>query len=173
MFDEKRFNEIYDSNARKVFRYCLARLSGERTAAEEATSDTFMTLYRKWDTLDLDDNIGAWLIRSAEWCIKHQKEKYGKYYGRVVPIDDEAERTLNDPTGDVGGGLAAKELAERIEKALPPNYAVLFRMRYVEGMSIANAARKLGEPYANVRMRCTRLERALDEIRAKIRRGEF
>ena len=156
-----------------MFRYCFARLSGDRAAAEEATSDTFMTLFRKWDALDLDGNIAAWLIRSAEWCIKHQKEKYGGYYGRIVPIDDEAERTLHDPTADVGGELAAAELVFRIENALPPNYARLFHLRYVEGLTIADAARRLGENYAAVRLRCSRLERSLDLIREKIRRGEF
>ena len=173
MFDEKHFNEIYESNAKAVFRYCLVRLSGDRAAAEEATSDTFMTLFRKWDQLDLDDNISAWLIRSAEWCIKHQKHKYGNYYGKVVPIDDSAERNLHDPLSDVEGALEAQELAERIEKALPSNYAMLFRLRYIEGLTIADTARRLNEPYANVRLRCARLERSLDVIREKIKCGKF
>lgn len=173
MFDEKRFNEIYDANAKAVFRYCLARLSGDRAAAEEATSDVFMTLFRKWDQLDPDGNIAAWLIRSAEWCIRHQKEKYGRYYGKVSPIDDEAERTLHDPLATVGDELEAAELAKRIEKSLPPNHAKLFHLRYVDGLSVADAARALGENYAAVRMRCARLERSLDAIRGKIKRGEF
>ena len=110
MFDEESFNEIYRQYAARLRRYCLVRLSNDEVAAEEAASDVFVALYKRWDELDRDGNIGIWLIRCADLCIKRQKHKYGKYYARIEPIDDETLCAIHDPTSTADGEIAAKDL---------------------------------------------------------------
>lgn len=173
MFDESRFNEIYDKYAPAVIRYCLARLSNDRVMAEEAASDVFMVLFRKWDEVNVDGNIGAWLIRSADYCIKHQWEKYGRYYGRIDVLEDEELCRIHDPTSSADSELAAKDVLERVERALPEKYVELFRLRNIEGLTMAEAARRLGANYTTTKFRYKRLDAILDRIEEKIRSGEL
>ena len=173
MFDEERFNQIYRKYAAGVRRYCLIRLSNDESAAEEAASDVFVALYQRWDELDKDDNIGLWLIRSADLCIKRQRQKFGKYYGRIEPVNDETLCRLHDPTQSAEGELAAKELLSRIEKTLPEKYRELFRLRNIEGLSMIDAARRLGKNYATTKYQYRRLDALLEKIKRKIENDEF
>ena len=171
LFDEKRFNEIYDRYAAAVVRYCLSQLSNDRAAAEEAASDTFLALHRKWDEVDLDKNVGAWLIKSADWCIKHQWAKYGRWYGRVEPLGEE-HMGISSP-GSPESEIIARETLERVERALPEKYAELFRLRNIEGLTMAEAARRLGENYVTTRFRYKKLDELLEELSDRIKRGKF
>lgn len=173
MFDESRFNEIYEKYSHRVIRYCLARLSNDRVMAEEAASDVFMVLFRKWDETDVDGNIGAWLIRSADYCIMHQREKYGRYYGRIEALEDEELCRIHDPTASADSALAAKDALERVERALPDKYVELFRLRNIEGLTMAQVARRLGANYTTIKFRYKRLDAILDRIEEKIRSGEL
>lgn len=173
MFDEESFNEIYRQYAARLRRYCLVRLSNDEVAAEEAASDVFVALYKRWDELDRDGNIGIWLIRCADLCIKRQKHKYGKYYARIEPIDDETLCAIHDPTSTADGEIAAKDLLERVEKALPEKYAELFRLRNIDGLSMIEAARRLGRNYATTKSQYRKLDALLDEIGKKLQKGEL
>ena len=173
MFDEESFNRIYDKYAAGVRRYCLIRLSNDTTAAEEAASDVFVILYRKWDELDRGEGLGLWLIRCADRCIMQQKQKFGRYYGKIEPAAGDALDRMHDPTAAADGELAAKELTERIERALPEKYVKLFRWRYLEGIPITEVAGRLGRNYATVKSQYQKLDRLLYEIEKKIEKDGF
>lgn len=72
MFDIHEFEKIAVKYRKPLFKYCYYRLHNDTTLAEETVNDIFLVLYRKWDELDLNGNIRAYLYRVADNCIKHK-----------------------------------------------------------------------------------------------------
>ena len=63
--DGEAFGRIYDLYAPPVHRYLLHRL-GDRTLAEDLTSETFVRALRRIDSLTFQGrDVGAWLVTIA------------------------------------------------------------------------------------------------------------
>ena len=66
MFDVSRFEKLYREYYAPIFEYCLTKLSFDRDAAAEAADNVFVTVYRKWDRLEIGGNVKYWLYRAAD-----------------------------------------------------------------------------------------------------------
>jgi RNA polymerase sigma-70 factor (ECF subfamily) len=60
------FESLYERHADRVFGFLL-KLTGNRTAAEDALQETFLRVYKSLDRFDPKRNLPAWLLQIARY----------------------------------------------------------------------------------------------------------
>ena len=78
-----------------ILRYCQARLSFDRFAAEECTQDVFLVLYKKMNRIDLDKNIVGWLYAVADRVVRNYLKKNKE---RIEAETEDMDSLINTPT---------------------------------------------------------------------------
>ena len=62
---EKRFTEIYNAHASKVFRLCMGYASGNEDLAKEWQQETFIKVWQHRKSFKGKSSIGTWIYRIA------------------------------------------------------------------------------------------------------------
>ncbi|HLC69484.1 MAG TPA: sigma factor, partial [Patescibacteria group bacterium] len=63
--DKKRFQQFYEANFDKVFRFVLFRVKGNREKAEDLVSEIFMKALEHFEDYDETRGKSAWLMMIA------------------------------------------------------------------------------------------------------------
>lgn len=131
--DPSRFGELYEQHFDRIFAYVMKRVR-ERAAAQDLTADVFhsaLTNLRKFEWRGVP--FAAWLYRIASNAVADHWRQ------RVPPEEAWADRGA--------AGFAAVEhratLARMLAKLSDGDRRVLV-MRFFEGLSIRETARRLG-----------------------------
>lgn len=167
LFEERQFEELVRQYSKELYRYCYSRLGSDKDLTDEAVNDVFLALYKKWDRLERGEKLRAWLYRTADYCIRHQRSQKQRYYQRHCSLE---ESYMEDPSAfyrwepqeDTEQELAA------LEQALPPMDRELFRLRFLEKLSLQELSQRAGIPYSTLRLRLLSLEAT---VRKMIRDG--
>ena len=164
MFDQEKYNSIVKDNYTRIYRYCLSRLSYIKQDAEEATEDAMITLFLKWDALDVEDNIAAWLFRAADNHIKRIIKKRTS----EKPLDELGE---NNNTGgnqeeseeirDLIEDITYKQKLDDILNCLPSDLRELFALRFIERLSLQEIEKKTGIPLSTAWLRIEKIKKIL------------
>ncbi len=164
------FDEIYLKHFPTIVAYCYSRNGLNRYFAEEATSKAFDVLYRKWDTLQLHDEIPlkAYLFRTAEYTMKEvareQPPDYepldNEWYQEMMEQEQRENGAVYDPAEEAEKFLG---YANKIEKKLKKNAKVLFHYVVVEKLSADEIAKRMNLTENAVRIRWWRLRQKLME----------
>ena len=96
MVDNNEYMRIVKKYRKPLFKYCYYRLMENKTLTEETIDDIIHILYQKWDTLDLNGNIRAYLYRVADNCIKHNLENYNRYYQHNESLEEAIDNNRFD-----------------------------------------------------------------------------
>ena len=162
MIDLKKYEDIVREYTPPLYKYCYCKLSFNKALTDETVNDVMRILFEKWDTLDLDDNIRAWLYRVADNCIKHNLSQYNCYYSHVDSLE---ERIENKKLDDLeycdeyfNNDEVEEEYIDKIIHSLPGEYKEIFKLRYLEKKTIAETASIVGIPYASVHLRLAKIE---------------
>jgi len=75
----------------------LTLMSGDREAAEEATQQAFVELWRHWDTVQGYDHPQAWLMRSAVCRLRNERRRVGRLLRNLVRMGPSRD-SLEAPT---------------------------------------------------------------------------
>src|SRR5207237_918497 len=151
--DERAFEQMVDRYHARVYSLSYGVLRNAEDA-EEATQDTFLTLYRKIGTFDESKKFFSWFYRVA------LNQAYSRARRRrptaAVPIEDYLPRfssdghiaspELPDWSAWIEDGPIARELAGRAGEFiadLPPAYRDVIWMYDVEEMSTSDIAETL------------------------------
>jgi RNA polymerase sigma-70 factor (ECF subfamily) len=151
--EDQAFREMVDRYHARVYSLSYGVLRNAEDA-EEATQDTFLTLYRKIDTFDESKKFFSWFYRVA------LNAAYSRARRRrpvpTVSLEDYLPRFRDDGhpvRGDLSARVLgiedeaiARELAERAEEfiaELPPAYRDVIWMVDVEEMKPADVAETL------------------------------
>lgn len=159
--DPAAFDEIYDAHRAGVYAF-LARMSGDRTLAEDLLQETFIRLARKSDSLDTDDAIRPWLFTVARnLFVSHRR-------WNMLDLTRLAElATAPSPNTPTPFDLStASETERRLERAiidLPPKYKEALLLVAVEGLTPAAAANVIGVRPEALRQRLSRARTLLRE----------
>jgi RNA polymerase sigma factor (sigma-70 family) len=157
--DEAAFAAILKRYGPMVFGVCR-RIVRDRHDAEDAFQATFLLLVRKGASLRQPHLLGHWL--------------YGVAYRVALKARLRAARC--PAAGDLVDGLAApasedaawRDLGPLLDgaiNALPPRYRVPFVLCHIQGLTYAQAARRLRCPEGTL---ATRLARARQRLRARL-----
>ncbi|MEW2351356.1 MULTISPECIES: RNA polymerase sigma factor [unclassified Streptomyces] len=168
--DRRAFTELYEDHARAVYNHAL-RLTGDWSAADDVTAETFLTAWRTRERVEPDGgSLRPWLLVIAT----HKAENSNRSRRRKLAF---LARTAPPPhVPDF-----APEAAGRIDDArrLAAVHAALHRLRRKErevltlcvwsGLDYAEAAEALGVPVGTVRSRLSRARARL----LKLSEGEM
>jgi RNA polymerase sigma-70 factor, ECF subfamily len=137
--DVEAFGRLYDRYVDVVYRYAYARL-GDRTLAEDVTSETFLRALRRIGTVSYRGrDVGAWFVTIARnLVLDHVKSGRNRY--EVVSGDPiEPDRTIEGPEPAVLRRLSSEELL-RCVRQLPPDQQECVVLRFLQGLSVAETA---------------------------------
>ena len=137
MADNNEYMCIVKKYRIPLFKYCYYRLMNNKTLTEETMDDIFHILYKKWDTLDLNGNIRAYLYRTADNCIKHTLENYNRYYKYNESLEEAIENNKFDHIYQCDDYFTDDEFSEsknieKLKHALPKELQKIFVYRYME-----------------------------------------
>jgi len=142
--DRGAFERVYREHVNRVFSLC-ARMTGDRTRAEELTQDVFV---RAWEKLTLfrgESSFSTWLHRLTVNVVLNARKTEGRQRARIEESGDD-DNGIDSLPGTIGSPLAPGDLLD-LEEAitrLPPGARRVFILHDVEGYKHEEIAELLG-----------------------------
>lgn len=167
--DVRAFETIYDRYSAPVYSLA-ARVTGRRRAAEEATQEVFLSLWRTAPSYDPErGTVKTWLLsvvrnRSIDWLRRERR------HDRDVELDEAIVSRLEDPER-AEEVVAAREdslHARQLLAGLPTEQRQVIELAYFKGLTQTQIAAQLGVPLGTVkgrqRLALAKLHRKLTQI---------
>jgi RNA polymerase sigma-70 factor (ECF subfamily) len=160
--DPVKFADLYELHFEQVYAF-IARRVGDRSTAEDLTSDVFHKALANLRSFEFRGSpFAAWLIRIAANAVADQFKR--------------ADREAASESGDEHGSSAQPDLEAienrarlfRLVKALPEDQRRVIFRRFVEQSSIREIAQELGRSEGAVKQLQLR---ALQSLRARMEGG--
>jgi len=107
--DLRAFERLYRQFAPTVYGLCL-RLTGERTAAEDCTQETFVAAWRALPSFERRSRFATWLHRIAVNTVLNRRRRPSAIYEVATPGDampDAVDRAAGPPPVDLERAIAA------------------------------------------------------------------
>ncbi len=156
--DARALAELYDRHA-ALLAIRLRRAGASRSEAEDLLQETFLILWHSADSYRGDGAVAAWL-----WSIARRR--------LAGMARREARRRAREATWLLPGGQRSEEGAwatgvdmTRALESLDPGVRAAFEAVALDGLSIRDAARRLGIPEGTVK---SRVHRARAHLRKEI-----
>jgi RNA polymerase sigma-70 factor, ECF subfamily len=127
------------------------RITGDRDAALDVASSTFLKAYRAFDRYDQSRPLRHWLLRIASNEAISYVRKRGRELKRQVDVDQAS--ALADPATTPDAESVAREDRARIRTAvslLPELYRVVIVLRYFNELSVEEIAQVTRRPASTV-----------------------
>ncbi len=140
-----------------------ARVRG-RADVEDLAQEVFIRAFRRLPDLREPERFAAWLARIAVNAA-HDHHRRAMVRPRLQPLGDSEDEPA-DPRPPAPDPVVAGEDRARLLEALgtlDPRSQAAVALRYLEGLSVREVARRLGDSPAAVGMRLTRALRRLRE----------
>lgn len=156
------FEALYQQHARAVFRFALS-LSGNRTVAEDVTSETFVRVWGARDRLDLSTVIGYLMTIARRLYLEQLRRE------RERPvIEHEPQDEAPGPHALVEGRAELDAVLADLQTLPEPDRAALL-MRAQDEMPYEEIAAALEISAGAAKVKVHRARRRLAELR--LRRG--
>lgn len=164
-----RFEAIYTEHVTPIHRFIYARV-GNRPDAEDLTGQVFMRAVEQLDVDRPPAQISAWLYRVAQNAVAD----YWRAFYRLprVALEQVAApwepAVPTAPAGAEADAASAAAAVARLLKRLPEQYARVLELRFLQRLSVAETAERLGVTHGNAKVlqyRALRRAAALGESR--------
>ncbi len=148
-----RFEAIYEAHVTAIHRFVYARV-GNRPDAEDLTAQVFLRAVEQLDVDRPGPQIAAWLYRVAQnavadyWRAFYRLPQIGveQVAGAWEPVSPVADATAE---ADADSATAAVTL---LLKRLPEQYARVLELRFLQRLSVAETAARLGTTHGNAKV---------------------
>jgi RNA polymerase sigma-70 factor (ECF subfamily) len=142
--DSESFGRLYDHYSDTVYRYIYYRV-GSKATAEDLTSETFLRALRRIGTFTWQGrDFGAWLVTIARNLVadhfKSSRFRLEVTTGEMLD-SNECERS---PEDSVLESLSNAALLDAVHR-LNPQQQECVRLRFLQGLSVAETARIMGK----------------------------
>ncbi|HXG99717.1 MAG TPA: RNA polymerase sigma factor [Sphingomicrobium sp.] len=161
---------VTSRNNQRLFRAAWSILKNH-AEAEDVVQSTYLSAFAAIRTFEGLSTLSTWLMRIAinEALGRRRAGKRRRAHldeNKVTDIDEYREKLMRGSTGGLSpeGSLAREQLRLLIEQAvarLPDAFRLVFVLREIEGMSIAEASDVLGVTQATVKTRLYRAKKRL------------
>ena len=171
--DAPAFECLMRQYNRRLYRLARATLR-DRTEAEDALQDAYLSAYRSMGSFRGDASLGTWLSRLVlNECFVRMRRNGRRE--KVIPMVSasrhvESTEMIIDQSDSPDNALARRQIRDLLERKvdeLPQNYRTVFVMRSVEELSVEEAAETLGIPEETVRSRHFRAKSMLRQSLAR------
>ena len=137
---EDRLTTLYRQYGGVIYARC-ARLLGDRAAAEDATQETFMRVYRHLDRAPTSAEALRWIYRIAtNYCLNEIRDRKLRPQGEIVELGSESFEEL----------FANRELVAQIVQRSPEKLRAPAWLHHVDGLDQGEVARVLGSSRRSV-----------------------
>jgi RNA polymerase sigma-70 factor, ECF subfamily len=150
------FEEIYDSHVVAIYRYIYARV-GNRPDAEDLTAQVFTRAVEQLDTTRGGGQITSWLYRVSQNAVADYWRAF--YRLPVVGADQVAPgwEPFEEPEGELPRTAAAaderaRHRVEALLNRLPENYRRVLELRFIQRLSVAETAERMGITRGNAKV---------------------
>src|SRR5947209_15713397 len=142
--DAEAFGRLYDHYVTMIHRYVYHRV-GDRTMAEDITSETFLRALRRIDSLSFQGrDVGAWLVTIARNIIRDHV-KSSRFRLEVTTADmRDADRATDGPEDAVVAHLTNQQLLACVRQ-LSSEQQECIVLRFMQGLSVAETAAVMGK----------------------------
>ena len=169
MIDIEGYERIVKMYGKPLFRYCYYRLMQNKFLAEETLNDVYYVLYKKWDVLEIGQDIRAYLYRVADMCIKNNYRRYVRYYKHTLSYEEEIEKNnlqqlTSCDTYFEDHDIILDSYIEQIMGMLSEPDKQLFACRYINKKTIAETSELSGIPYSTLRLRLVKIEKTVRDM---------
>lgn len=145
------FTELYDRHAGRVYGYLRARLSEEAEAAD-ILQNVFLKLHENRRRYNGRFPFLPWLFTIARNLLIDHWRKH-----KAIPVEAETFEALPSPEPGADEEVLVRQALEQ----LSPDDRRLIELRFDEGLSFSDLARRLGISDDSARKRVSRLFRRL------------
>jgi RNA polymerase sigma factor (sigma-70 family) len=154
------WDAIYLDNVKRLYRLIYARV-GNRPDAEDLTSEVFTVALQPLRTSASKPEVRAYLIATARTTLAaYWRRKLG---AEVTTIDVDAALGFMDDSPPLPEGGAA-DRAKRVLSQIPDRYRRILELRFLNSMSLKEAAAEMGVTVGNAKVLQHRaLQRAAQE----------
>lgn len=158
--DRKAQGEIFKTYQGQVLGFILQRVDNLEDA-EEIFQETFISVFTALPFYSARSSLLTWIcgIAKHEVADYYRKRRLKTIVFSLFPSLQKFVSLALDPEGI----LEEKELKAKIKKVLTilaEGYAQVLRLKYIEGFSVRQIARKLGETEKAIESRLTRARKA-------------
>ncbi|MBC7266954.1 MAG: sigma-70 family RNA polymerase sigma factor [Coriobacteriia bacterium] len=153
--DERAFEDLVRAHADAVYGHAL-RFFGDPSAAEDATQEVFIKVYRSIGLFDGRSAFSTWLFRvTRNVCLDIARSR------KHMPVP--TDLTSFDPphTSDASDAVVLAHAVETAVRTLPPEEREALGAIALFGLSYEQAAEALGVPAGTVKSRVFRARKAL------------
>jgi RNA polymerase sigma-70 factor (ECF subfamily) len=160
--DADALRMLYEQYGRLVYSFAH-RYTNDATLSEEATQDTFVSLWRKAAGFDpTRAKLSTWLfVVARNRAIELGRQKSRRPELRAEP---ELDGAAPDPSTLVADADAAQRVAEAMAE-LPEDQLEVIRLSFFDGLSHSEIAEVIGIPLGTVK---GRMRLALERMRAVV-----
>ncbi|MEU4740553.1 sigma-70 family RNA polymerase sigma factor [Actinosynnema sp. NPDC023658] len=141
--DTDAFGALYDRYVDVVYRYVLFRV-GDRTLAEDVTSETFLRALRSIGSISYQGrDVGAWFVTIAR-NIVFDHVKSSRYRLEITTAELADNREVADgPEQEVLTDATNAELLRCVAQ-LGDDQRECITLRFIQGLSVAETAARMG-----------------------------
>lgn len=166
-------------NNQRLFRAAWSILKN-RAESEDVVQSAYLRAFAAIATFEGRSTLSTWLTRIAinEALGRRRAGERRRAHldeNRVTDIEEYREKLMRGSTGGLSpeGSFAREQLRLLIEQAigrLPDAFRLVFVLREIEGLSVAEASEALGVPQATIKTRLLRAKRHLrDDLAPEVK----
>lgn len=153
--DERAFSTLVRRHSDAVYGHAL-RFFGDKSAAEDATQEVFLKVFRSLATFDHRSGFSTWLYRvTRNVCLDMARR------GTRQPIPVDPLDLVPTPVADFSDSVANRHAVEHAMHALSPEDRAALDAVTLFDLSYEQAAAVLGVPQGTVKSRVFRARRLL------------
>jgi RNA polymerase sigma-70 factor (ECF subfamily) len=140
--NKQSFVYLHEKYQSKVYFYCL-KFVGNREVAEEITSDVFVKVWQKREEIQTDLNFSGLLLKITRDFALSYLRRVARNADQRKAFIDHYFQCLNSPVEEQIYLKEGMAIADRAIENLPPKCRQVFRLRYLDGLSLKQIAEEL------------------------------
>ena len=171
--DEQAFDRFFEDNFSRLYRFAMARLSGDSEVASEVVQAALSRALSKIQSYRGEAALFTWLCAICRNELADRTRRDNRYHRHIVLTEDRPEiqaaiDSFQTPESEEPAGQYQKyEAARLIHVALdrlPPKYGDALEWKYIEGYSVREISQRMGLSFAAAQSLLARARRAFEDI---------
>lgn len=150
--DARAFDQFFDENFARLYRFAMARLSDDPEGAKEVVQSAMARAVRKMHTYRAESAMFTWLCAICRNEISDWLKRQGRYRDHIVLVEDFPDVQAAVDSFQAPAAESPERHYQRVEALrliqvaldrLPPKYGDVLEWKYVEGHSVKEIAARL------------------------------